>query len=129
LWEVAAKAKAIVERSVTMKKTFAILVILVCFVSFGSPPGFSEQTAKSKSQASSELRIDLNTATREELTELPGVGDTVAARIIAYRDENGGFEKIEEIMNVRGIGEKTFLKFRDRLYVNKDSKKGGTKKK
>ena len=112
-----------------MKKLFAILAILIWIVSLGSPPVFSEQTAKSKSQASSELRIDLNTATQEELTELPGIGDTVAARIIAYRDENGGFEKIEEIMNVKGIGEKTFLKFRNKLYVNKGSKKGGSKKK
>ena len=106
-----------------MKKLFALLVILLWIVSIGSPPVFGEQSAKSTSQASSELRIDLNTATEEELTKLPGIGDTVAARIIAYRDENGGFEKIEEIMNVKGIGEKTFLKFRDKLYVNKGSKK------
>lgn len=54
--------------------------------------------------------IDLNTAGVEELTSLPGVGQKVAERIVAYREANGPFDKKEELMNVRGIGEKTFLK-------------------
>jgi comEA protein len=111
-----------------MKKLFVILGIMVWIVAMGPPPAFCEQATQSKSQASNELRIDLNTATQEDLAKLPGVGNKVAARIISYRDENGGFEKIEEIMNVKGIGEKTFLKFKHNLYVRANSKKARSKK-
>jgi competence protein ComEA len=53
----------------------------------------------------------------EQLVELPGIGEAVAARIVAYREENGSFGKIEELMNVRGIGEKTFLRLRPLIFV------------
>jgi competence ComEA-like helix-hairpin-helix protein len=70
--------------------------------------------------------IDINTADVEELMELPGVGPAYAERIVAYREENGPFESVEEIMNVRGIGEKTFLRIRDRIRVGKVKEgKGG----
>lgn len=50
--------------------------------------------------------IDLNTATSEQLQTLPGIGPTIAERIIAYREEVGAFESVGELMNVSGIGEK-----------------------
>ena len=56
--------------------------------------------------------VELNTATAAELRTLPGVGERTAQRIIEYREEHGGFERIEDLMNVRGIGEKTFLRLR-----------------
>ena len=68
--------------------------------------------------------ISINEATVEELTELPRVGPTVAERIVSYRDENGPFERIEEIMNVRGIGVKTFERLKDRITVGDDHKPG-----
>jgi competence protein ComEA len=61
--------------------------------------------------------VNLNTATRADLEELPGIGAKAAARIIEYREKNGQFKKIEEIMNVQGIGEKAFLKLRPQLTV------------
>ncbi len=61
--------------------------------------------------------INLNTATVQQLDSLPGIGAKVAARIIEYRQKNGPFKKIEDLMNVRGIGEKNFLKIRNRLTV------------
>jgi len=51
-------------------------------------------------------RIDLNTATVEELTRLPGIGEVLAARIIAYREDHGLFQTLEELKEVSGIGEK-----------------------
>ena len=61
--------------------------------------------------------VNLNTATAAELETLPGVGAKVAARIIEYRQKKGPFKKIEELMNVQGIGEKSFLKLRAQLTV------------
>ena len=49
--------------------------------------------------------LDLNTATAEELATLPGIGAVLAQRILDYREENGPFETVEEIMEVSGIGE------------------------
>lgn len=61
--------------------------------------------------------IDINEATAAQLTELPGVGPAIAARIVAFREEHGRFERVEDLMKVRGIGEKTFEKLRDRITV------------
>jgi competence protein ComEA len=61
--------------------------------------------------------VDLNAATAVQLESLPGIGPRTAQRIIEYREKNGGFKKIEELMNVRGVGEKSFLKIKDRITV------------
>jgi len=62
-------------------------------------------------------KINLNTATSEQLQTLPGIGPALAERIIAYRTKVGKFTKIEELLNVTGIGEKRFQQFKDRLTV------------
>ena len=61
--------------------------------------------------------INLNTASATEIASLPGIGPKTAELIVQYREKNGSFKKIEEIMNVKGIGEKTFLKLKDRITV------------
>ena len=62
-------------------------------------------------------KIDLNEATLEDLEDLPGIGTSTAKRILEFREKNGPFERIEDLMNVRGIGEKKFLKLKDRITV------------
>ena len=61
-------------------------------------------------------KININTATKDELMELPGVGDKTADKIIAYR-ENKQFASIEEIMDVKGIGEGKFADMKDYIIV------------
>ena len=62
--------------------------------------------------------LDLNTATAEELTELPGIGEELARRIVEYRTENGPFETAEELMEVSGIGEGKFAALEGRVTVD-----------
>lgn len=65
------------------------------------------QSDDAESQSNSDIvKININTATIEELTVLPGIGDTLATRILEYRKENGPFKNIYELQNVKGIGEK-----------------------
>jgi comEA protein len=68
-----------------------------------------------------EKKININTASISELQKLPQIGEVVAQRIIDHREKHGKFEKIEEIMKIKGIGEKTFLKLKDLITVGDGS--------
>ncbi len=70
-----------------------------------------------KGKAASTEKVNLNTATLEQLQTLPGIGPAMAKRVIEYRTKIGKFNKIEELINVKGIGEKRFQKIKDRLLV------------
>ena len=67
-------------------------------------------------------KININSASVKELQTLPQIGVAVAQRIVDYREKHGKFSKIEEIMKVKGIGEKTFLKIKPLITVGQDSK-------
>ena len=78
----------------------------------------AQKTAPTRTDAKpAAATINLNTATAAELEKLPGIGQKVAARIVEYREKHGPFKKVEELMNVQGIGEKSFLQFRSQLTV------------
>ena len=77
----------------------------------------TESTADPTVVPVEDKRVNLNTATLEELDALPGVGPSTAKNIIAYREAHGGFAAPEEIMNVKRIGEKTFDKLKAHITV------------
>jgi len=62
-------------------------------------------------------KINLNTASAAELQNLPRIGPKVAQRIVDYRTQNGPFKKVEDLMKVRGIGEKVLEQIKDRITV------------
>lgn len=66
----------------------------------------SSPTGNSPSDEVNDGRIDINTATLQQLQLLPGIGEVTAQRILDYRNEHGYFSSMEELMNVSGIGEK-----------------------
>jgi competence ComEA-like helix-hairpin-helix protein len=70
--------------------------------------------------------VNLNTATASDLESVPGVGPSLAARIIEYRQKNGAFKKLDDLMNVRGIGEKSFLKLKPYIIVTPAKGERGT---
>lgn len=66
---------------------------------------------------SPDVRVNLNTASAAELQSLPGIGEKLAASIVEYREKNGRFRSRGELTKVKGIGEKTYEKLKDRLLV------------
>ncbi len=74
------------------------------------------QTAPA-AQTAAKPTLNLNAATVDQLETLPGIGRKTAERIIEYRTKNGGFKRIEDLMNVKGIGEKSFLKLKPLVSV------------
>ena len=76
------------------------------------------------SAAQPEEPININTATAEELTELPRIGDVTAARIVKWREENGPFTTTDELMNVQGIGERVYERIRPHVTVGDADRRG-----
>lgn len=62
-------------------------------------------------------KVNLNTATVSQLEELPGIGPSLAARIVDHRQKNGAFKSVQDVMAVKGIGEKNFAKIQGYLTV------------
>ncbi len=75
-------------------------------------PVFSEQ-----SEPEEEIKINLNTATKEELTTLSGIGEKLAERILEKRESLGGFRSVEQITEIPGIGEKLFQQIQSQITI------------
>ena len=77
----------------------------------------AEEDKKEPEEVSSQEKLNINTATKEELMSVDGIGETIAARILKKRDELGNFKIIEQMIEVDGIGQKTFEKIKKYLTV------------
>jgi competence protein ComEA len=82
-------------------------------------PSVSPAEASAEDEASVPVvsKININTATAEELCGLPGIGEVLAGRIVEFRRQHGNFKSIEDIMEVKGIGKGIFEKIRDYITI------------
>jgi competence protein ComEA len=95
-----------------------LTVLLLVFLVPGTTiAAVQEKPAKAKAEAAPAAPLNLNTATVAQLQALPGVGAATAKLIVEHRQKNGGFKKVEELMNIKGIGEKSFLKLKPMVTV------------
>jgi competence protein ComEA len=97
-------------------RTIIAGVIALCTVLLLGQPAIAAPTQSPEATAGKPT-VNLNAATVDQLETLPGIGRKTAERILEYRTKSGGFKKIEELMNVKGIGEKSFLKIKPLIFV------------
>ena len=105
-----------------MFRLFLSFVAAATLVAAVAPAVSADQSPAPHRSASASRKaftgvININTAPAADLEQLPGIGAKTATRIVEYRQKNGPFKKIEELMNVRGVGEKNFLKLKGQIAV------------
>ena len=91
-----------------MKKVMVVITLMtVALMMAWVAPTFAEDMAK----------VNINTANQEQLMSLKGIGESYAVRIIEYREKNGPFQTPEDLLKVKGVGEKTFEAIKDNVVV------------
>jgi len=103
-----------VSRSLLLHRLVLVSLILISTSGLGCTSRQAD-APPTASVAVSEKAININTATLEEFESLPGIGETLAKRIVDYRDRNGKFRRTEHLMLVPGVSERRFRQFRDRV--------------
>ncbi len=105
------------EKEEGMKKQgiVGILLLAVCMILAFSPAMMAAETGKKGAQAqvtAGQMKVNINSADLDALCQIPGIGPKMAERIISYRKANGRFKRVEDLLNVKGIGEKKLARMK-----------------
>lgn len=101
----------------TARFVSALGALALC-AALAAPALAAQAEGKAQAPAGSPARqVDLNKASAEELATVPGIGPSLAQRIIEFREKEGPYRRIEDLMKVKGIGEKSFQKLRQHVKV------------
>jgi len=112
------KVRLLSQDSKRLVSTLGLLSFLLAVIA-AAPALAAQAEGKAQPVAASTARVvDLNTASAEELTTVPGIGPTLAQRIVEFREKEGPFRRVEDLMKVKGIGEKSFQKLRQHVKVD-----------
>lgn len=96
-----------------------LLVLVVALAGAAVAPSFAAAPPAAKAAASEAHPIDLNTADGAALETVPGIGKSLSQRILAFREKNGPFTSVDDLLKVQGIGEKSIQKLKPYLTVAK----------
>jgi competence protein ComEA len=97
---------------------FALVILLLASIGACMTRSRSGNTNRADARSSpAPLHININTASAQELEQLPGVGKVIGERIVAYREQNGRFKRREDVMMVNGISEKKYEEIRSMIVV------------
>jgi comEA protein len=96
-----------------------IIALILLALSVAMPASFTVASSNSKEVKSQVVmeKININSASEEQLRELPGVGPVTAAKILKYREANGNFSKVDELLQVKGIGAATLEKMKPYISI------------
>jgi competence protein ComEA len=100
------------------RETVVLLILIICLAVINTINYIRREQQKAQHMVYIEelaVQISVNEASADELEMLPGIGPSLASRIIEYRQTHGGFKTLDELKNVRGIGEKLFAKIQPYL--------------
>jgi competence protein ComEA len=96
-----------------MKQNRLVAAALALLFTLGLSAGSAFAAAKTPPAG----KVNLNTASAQQLTDVPGIGEKLASRIVEYRQKNGSFKNVQELMNVKGVGEKSLGKLEPFLSI------------
>lgn len=103
--------------TITLRSTVLVAALATALAGAGAVAWANP--AKTASQPAA--AIDLNTASAEELASIPGIGQALAGRIVELRDKEGPFRRVEDLLKVKGIGEKSLERLRPYVKIGKGS--------
>lgn len=96
---------------------------LIALALWGAPATRADEAAPAPrpaaTKAAAETVVDVNAASEQDLVRVPGIGQSLARRIVQFRDKNGPYQRVEDLLKVQGIGEKSLQKLRPYLTTGK----------
>ncbi len=102
------------------RRALLSLALAVTWSAGFSPASWAQDASPpKKGAATTQVAVDVNAATEQELTAVPGIGKSIARRIVEFREKNGPYQRVDDLLKVQGIGEKSLQKLRPYVTAGK----------